>query len=104
MVTELLALVKENLILTHNEDDVLLKHFITAATSYATGFQHLPALFYEENPMSDTTRQAVILLATHFYESRDGSTAGFWNDKANTTSGVWEMVNRLLVLDREWKI
>lgn len=54
--------------------------------------------------MSGTTRQAVIMLASHFYELRDGSTAGFCADKPDATRAVWNAVNTLLRLDREWKI
>ncbi len=76
----LLEKVKQNLIVTHNEDDALLEGFITAAISYAEGYQHLGTDFYTENTMSPTTEQGVIMLASHFYESRDGSTGGFFND------------------------
>ncbi|MCQ9359238.1 MULTISPECIES: head-tail connector protein [unclassified Corynebacterium] len=100
----LVALVKKNLILTHAEDDELLSHMVLAAISYAASYQHLPVGYYQTNPMSGATEQAVIMLASHFYESRDGSTAGFWNDKTQAAASVWEAVNRLLVMDREWKI
>lgn len=101
---ELIDQVKTNLILTHHEDDELIEHLIRAATSYATGYQHLPDGHYDNAPMSGTTRQAVIMLATHFYESRDGATAGFWVDKPDAARAVWNAVNTLLRLDREWKI
>ena len=73
---DLLTKVKDNLILTHDEDDKLLLGLIAAALDYAESYQkrkyrtRLPA----------ATEQAVIMLATHFYESRDGSTAGFFAD------------------------
>ena len=38
----LLEKVKANLILEHTEDDELLSHYITAATSYAESYQHIP--------------------------------------------------------------
>lgn len=77
---ELLTKVKQNLILDHAVDDVLIQSYITAAVSYAESFQHIPAGTYTENPMPPTTEQAVIMLASHFYESRDGSTGGFFAD------------------------
>lgn len=104
LTAELVELVKANLILGHDEDDALIGSLVGAATSYAVAYQHLPDAYYDTEPMSGTTRQAVILLATHFYESRDGSTAGFWTDKPEAAKAVWNAVNNLLRLDREWKV
>ena len=95
---------KVNLILEHHEDDVLLAELIAAATSYACAFQHLPDGHYDTQPMSASTRRGVIMLASHMYESRDGSTGGVWNDKPDAARAVWESVHRLLVMDRHWKI
>lgn len=100
----LLQAVKNNLILEHDEDDELLQSYITAAVSYAESYQHLHEGYYAEHRMPPTTEQAVILLASHFYESRDGSTAGFWNDNPNAAKQVWNTVNLLLRLDRRWKV
>ena len=74
----LLEKVKANLILEHSADDALLQGYITAAVSYAESYQHIPEGYYMENAMPATTEQAVIMLASHFYESRDGSTGGFF--------------------------
>lgn len=104
MTDELLQKVKQNLILEHNEDDELLKMYITAAVSYAESYQHISEGYYSENPMSPTTEQAVIMLASHFYESRDGSTGGFFADSTNASAQVWNTVNLLLRLDRNWKV
>lgn len=104
MTDELLQKVKHNLILEHNEDDELLKMYITAAVSYAESYQHIPENYYSENPMPPTTEQAVIMLASHFYESRDGSTGGFFADSTNASAQVWNTVNLLLRLDRNWKV
>ena len=104
MTDELLQKVKQNLILEHNEDDELLKMYITAAVSYAESYQHIPENFYSENPMPPTTEQAVIMLASHFYESRDGSTGGFFADSTNASAQVWNTVNLLLRLDRRWQV
>ena len=100
----LLQKVKANLILSHDEDDELLKGFITAAVAYAESYQHIPEGYYEANRMPPTTEQAVIMLSSHFYESRDGSTGGFFSDNTAAAQQVWNTVNLLLRLDREWKI
>ena len=104
MVDELLSKVKQNLILEHEADDPLLKGYITAAVAYAESYQHIPAGTYQEKPMPPTTEQAVIMLSSHFYESRDGSTGGFFSDNVQAGQHVWNTVNLLLRLDREWKV
>ena len=104
MTDELLQKVKQNLILEHSEDDELLELYIKSAVSYAESYQHIPENFYSENPMPPTTEQAVIMLASHFYESRDGSTGGFFADSTNASAQVWNTVNLLLRLDRNWKV
>ena len=101
---ELISKVKANLILKHSADDELLKGYITAAVSYAESYQHIPEGHYTDNAMPATTEQAVIMLASHFYESRDGSTGGFFADNTNAAQQVWNTVNLLLRLDREWKV
>jgi uncharacterized phage protein (predicted DNA packaging) len=104
MMGSLLEKVKANLILTHSEDDALLLQYITAAVSYAESYQHIRAGFYTDNEMPPTTEQAVIMLASHFYESRDGSTGGFFADNTQAAQQVWNTVNLLLRLDRIWKV
>lgn len=108
-VTGLLEKVKANLILSHDEDDTLLQSFIDAAINYAESSQHLPAGYYESESgkpprFSSTTEQAVIMLASHFYESRDGSTGGFFADSVQAGKQVWDTVNMLLRLDRNWEV
>lgn len=100
----ILEKVKENLILKHDLDDELLNMYITTAISYAESYQHLSKDFYSENTMPPTTEQAVIMLSSHFYESRDGSTGGFFADNVQAAHQVWNTVNLLLRLDREWKV
>ena len=102
--TRLLPRVKANLILEHDADDGLIRDFIRAAVSYAEGYQHLPVGYYADAIMPATTEQAVIMLASHFYESRDGSTAGFFGDSVQAGQQVWETVNMLLRLDRRWEL
>ena len=104
MMDELLNKVKANLILTHDEDDELLKSYITAAISYAESYQHIPQGTYQNTAMPPTTEHAVIMLSSHFYESRDGSTGGFFADNVQAAKQVWDAVNTLLRLDREWKV
>ena len=101
---ELLQKVKANLILDHSADDGLLQSYILAAVSYAESYQHIPEGYYSENAMPPTTEQAVIMLASHFYESRDGSTGGFFADNVQAGQQVWNTVNLLLRLDRDWKV
>ena len=100
----LLEKVKANLILQHDQDDALLESFIAAAINYAESFQHIPNKTYVKKKMSPTTEQGIIMLASHFYESRDGSTAGFYADSVPAGQQVWNTVNTLLRLDREWKM
>ena len=89
-MSTLLEKVKANLILDHTEDDELLQQYIDAAVSYAEGYQHLTVGTYEAAVMPPTTEQAVIMLASHFYESRDGSTGGFFADNVQAGQQVLE--------------
>lgn len=103
-MNDLLQKVKANLILEHDEDDNLIRSYIIAAVSYAESYQHLAEHFYAENPMSATTEQAIIMLTSHFYESRDGGTGGFFANSVGASRQIWETVNLLLRLDRRWKV
>jgi len=100
----LLEKVKANLILEHTADDALLQMYITAAVSYAESYQHITEHYYTDNQMPPTTEQAVIMLSSHFFESRDGSTGGFFADNVQAGEQVWNTVNLLLRLDRDWKV
>lgn len=100
----LLEKVKANLILEHTADDELLQLYITAAIKYAESYQHLAEDYYVNHQMLSTTEQAVIMLSSHFYESRDGSTGGFFGDNVQAGQQVWNTVNLLLRLDRDWKV
>ena len=95
---------KANLIITHDQDDALLKHMITAAVSYAETFQGAPEGSYKDKPIRPTTEQAVIMLASNFYQSRDGSTAGFYGDNAQAGQQVWNTVNMLLRMHKKWRV
>ena len=100
----LLEKVKANLILEHSVDDELVQMYITAAVRYAESYQHLSENFYTVNAMPLTTEQSIIMLSSHFYESRDGSTGGFFADSVQASQQVWNTVNLLLRLDRDWKV
>ena len=104
MMEDLLLKLKQNLIIEHSADDALLQGYLIAAVAYAESYQHIPEGTYKETPMPATTEQAVIMLASHFYESRDGSTGGFFADNPQSASQVWNTVNLLLRLDRDWKV
>ena len=101
-MTTLLTKVKANLILEHDADDELLQRLIDAAVAYAESYQHLTTGTYEAAAMPPTTEAAVIMLASHFYESRDGSTGGFFADNVQAGQQTWDTVNTLLRLDRLW--
>ena len=101
----LIEMVKKNLILQHDEDDELLQNYINAAVAYAESYQKKPKNYYCENQMNPTTEQSIIMLASHFYESRDGSTAGFFADNVQASQQVWNTVNWLLRLERNnWSV
>lgn len=101
---ERLPKVKENLIITYDADDELLLRLIAAAVNYAESYQHVAAAYYSGNTMPATTEQAVIMLVSNWYESRDGSTAGFFADSVQASQQVWNTVNTLLRLDRLWGV
>lgn len=100
----LLEKVKANLIIEHSADDDLIEGYITAAINYAESYQHIESGYYSEHSMPATTQQAVIMLASHFYESRDGSTGGFFADNPQAAQQTFNTVNLLLRLDRDWKV
>lgn len=100
----ILMRVKKNLIIDFTDDDGIISAYIAAAISYAESYQHLERNYYRNNEMSETTLQGVVMLASHFYESRDGSTGGFFGDNVQAGQQVWNTVNLLLRLDREWKV
>jgi hypothetical protein len=98
----LLAKVKANLILPHNEDDELLKTLILAAVDYAVEFQKRD--YGDEPVFPPATEQAIIILSSHLYESRDGSTGGFFADSVGAAGQVWATVNRLLLMNKKWEV
>ena len=97
----LLPKVKANLILPHDEDDELLLGFIRSALDYAENYQNRK---YRRGRIPPSTEQAIIMLASHFYESRDGSTGGFFADHVGAAKQVWDAVNRLLTMEKRWEV
>lgn len=89
---------------SHDEDDELIKRFILSAIAYAESYQHVEEGAYLKEQIPPTTEQAIIMLSSHFYESRDGSTAGFYNDNVNASNQVWNTVNLLLRMDKRWQL
>lgn len=100
----LLEKVKANLIIDGDDSDELIQNFINAAVSYAEGYQHVGVGYYGENEMLKCTEQAVIMLASHFYESRDGGDGGFFNSTVSGARQIWSAVDRLLSVGKEWSV
>ena len=82
---------------------VLLRRGVITRKEYV----HFDTMFtkkYDVNAMSAATRQAVLLLASHFYESRDGSTGGFFTDRPDAGTQVWNTVHALLDMGKDWVV
>jgi uncharacterized phage protein (predicted DNA packaging) len=101
---ELLPKLKKNLILDHSDDDDLLLDRLAQAIAYAESYQHVGDGFYGSNAMPKTTELAVLMMASDWYESRDGSTSGFWGDSTVGAANSREVANGLLRLDRRWGV
>ena len=99
-VETLLPKVKSNLILTHDEDNELLRTIILSALDYAQTYQKIKRW---GRTLPPSTSQAVVMLASHFYESRDGGTGGFFADNSRAAEQVWTAVNRLLLINRDYR-
>ena len=98
----MLARVKANLVLQHGEDDAMLTSLIGAAINYAEQYQN--QVYNRRNKPPATTLQAIVMLATHFYESRDGGTGGFFTSNTYAVTQIWAAVNRLLALNKKWEV
>ena len=103
-MTELISKVKKNLIIDHDEDDDLIHMYICTAMSYAEKYQHLEENYYSSHDMSPSTEHGVIMLASHFYENRDGSSGGFFGNTPSHSEEAVKIINDLLRLDRDWKV
>lgn len=100
----MLEQLKANLIKEDNADDDLLREILAAAVNYAENVQNLGEGYYAEHSMSSSTRQAIIMLASHWYESRDGGTGGFFQNTPAAAESVRKAVDDLLKCTKDWKI
>ena len=99
----LLEKIKKNLILEHDEDDDLIRSYITAAVSLCRSYQHLEAGTYTENPMHlQPNRRLSCYAATSMNQEMVLRVA--FADNTSAGEQVWNTVNLLLRLDRNWKV
>lgn len=96
--------IKANLIVDDNDDDALIAQYAGAAIAYAEGYQHKGAGYYGTHEMTAVTEEAVIMLASHFYESRDGGTGGFFHNSAAAAERSMLTIDRLLSMDKDWSV
>lgn len=104
---DLFALAVKNLELENGleiEDAPLLRSLIQAGVSYAEQYQHLPDGYYNTHEMMPTTQQGIIFLVTHWYESRDGSTGGFFGNQPACAEQVRKTADCLFRLGRCWQV
>ena len=97
-----LAKVKANLILEHGQDDGILSMHVQAAMDYAGKFQHKDDSFYNTHDMSPVTEQAVIMLASFYFESKDGGAGGFFTPTATAAQQAQKCADNLLRMDKDW--
>jgi hypothetical protein len=106
--SDLLPNVKKNLVLDFDDDDSLLIGMVEGAVNYAEGFQNRGDGYYAENEMPPATAQAVVLLASYFYETRDATGGTFFAGSVGAIgaggNNMWRAVNDLLRLNRDWKV
>ena len=65
-----IALLKKHLYIDHSEDDEYLGHLYDAATTSVERYIEHPLADY--NPMPPTLLHAILLLAGHWYNVREG--------------------------------
>jgi len=105
LMQTMLEKLKANLILQHDADDGLLQGLIAAAFSYAESRQHMPEGCYLAGAaLPAATEQAVLMMASHFYESRDGGTGGFFSGGAGAAAQAWQAADRLLAMNKNWEV
>ena len=92
--------VKENLRLPYDDEDDLLERFIRSAVAFAERNQHRDYGFYQTNPMQHDTELAVVMLASHYFETRDGA-GGLTGNRADASQNTMKAVQQLLSGDRE---
>ena len=98
----MLAKVKANLVIEHGRDDTILSAHVRAAMDYAGKFQHKDDSFYNTHDMSPVTEQAVIMLASFYFESKDGGAGGFFTPTAVAAQQAQKSVDNLLRMDKDW--
>ena len=98
IVDDLLVKVKLNLIIEHSDDDELLRNLIRAALDYAKNYQNRKRL----SKLPPSTEQAIIMLCSHWYESRDGGSGGFMSSAKG--EDIMRAVNLLLALYKSWEL
>jgi uncharacterized phage protein (predicted DNA packaging) len=98
MIDDLLVKVKLNLIIEHSDDDELLRNLIRVALDYAKNYQNKKRL----SKLPPSTEQALIMLVSHWYESRDGGSGGFMSSAKGAE--IMNAVNWLLSMGKVWSL
>ncbi len=101
---KLLPRLKQNLIIEDGSEDAFLTELILSALDYAQRYQNLDYSCNGFKSLPEITKQAVIMLATHFYESRDAATGGYFADTALAGANAREAIERMLSLHKIWRI
>lgn len=102
--TELLPKVKENLNVDFDNDDEHILRLTHSAIEYAQRYQNkvYPQAYKTTADVPHSTVQGIIMLASHWYESRDGSTAGYFSNTQG--SMVVQAAERLFSAHKDWKV
>jgi len=100
---KLLPRLKQNLIIQDDTEDDFLLELILSALDYAQRYQNRDYSCRHFKDLPEITKQAVIMLATHFYESRDAATGGYFADTALAGSNAREAIERMLALHKIWR-
>jgi len=76
---------------------------VRSAVAYAEKYQKAEPDSYQKDGITENEERAIIMLATHYYESPDGGAGGLFSTE---TSGkaTWNVVHRLLYFDRRLRI
>jgi len=98
VIDELLAKVKQNLIITFDNDDDLIREKIRNAVDYAAHFTHTELT----DDLKSLTEAAIIVLASHWYESRDASSGGYFGDRTDAAKQIMETVDNMLRMEKDW--
>jgi len=101
-IASLLEKAKDNMIVAHSQDDELIERLIRSAVAFAESQQHKPHGYYQVHEMRPDTEQAVLMYVAHFYESRDGSTGGYFGDRPEAAASAMQAIELLLAGGKEW--